>query len=71
MQGNYQSIPNPTCARLFYFRRPLRRAVYWVRVKRLLLVGCGLVARAGRRRTYVCGDGGSVGTGAWLPHQAH
>ena len=26
---------------------------------------------AKRRRTYVCGDGGSVGTGAWLPHQAH
>ena len=24
-----------------------------------------------RRRTYVWGDGGSVGTGAWLPHQAH
>ena len=24
-----------------------------------------------RRRAYVWGDGGSVGTGAWLPHQAH
>ena len=31
----------------------------------------GASTHAKRRRTYVCGDGGSVGTGAWLPHQAH